>query len=105
MLFQDDLLTELIKSLPRTKVSNIRFKDTILISLSIRRNQLYGVFFPAHPPWIEMILIHMNDSSFIEHDTSIVANEEFEVRRFGGTDVPHIFSKDMDGESPSQSMR
>ena len=32
----------------------------------------------------------MNDSSFIEHDASIVANGEIEVRRFGGADVPHI---------------
>ena len=46
----------------------------------------------------------MNDSSFIEHDASIVANGEFEVRRFGVQTSPIFFSKDMDGGSPPQSM-
>jgi hypothetical protein len=39
------LLSELINNLPRTKVSNIRFIGTILISLCIRRNQFVLVYF------------------------------------------------------------
>jgi hypothetical protein len=74
---QDDnnlttLLSELINNPPRAKISNTRFEDSILISLSFRRNQLCYFYFPAHPPWIEMISIHTNDSSFIEHDASII---------------------------------
>ena len=47
---QDDnnlttLLSELINNPPRAKISNTRFEDSILISLSFRRNQLCYFYF------------------------------------------------------------